>query len=554
LSEVLPDQAAAGAATVTSDVAVRDYLLDWCSKSLSDYPDLRLDNFSACWSDGRAFLYLIHRFRPNLVDPSRIPAMSAEERLRLAFALNERHLGVSSLLDPEDVNMPEPDERSLITYVSSIYDVVAEHRTPQQRQRQPLGAASGASIGDSSWEEYRRSALELLTWLRQSISSADLVGRDLTSGLSQMRAIAERFEAQRRADAEQRMAQKSALVRRYDELLSGVGNVGSVRIEPELRPDQLERAWERYNLAVNERERALQQRIAKLERLYKLGDSVRNEASEAEAQVRAIASELQSLSPDAHPMDAERALRGLTSGLSEVGQRVDKLFNQVQELREEQYSQAEHLYHRLCSLHLSLLGPEPPGGLGIREAGQPGRFRRHAEQLLQQGSTSAGGVGSGFYDEVASVSQAFSSSPAYADLRRCMAWIRQREEQLRRSQQPPAGADVAAVHDIAELLRRLSASVIQQRAQIDACESARAGLSAGEERETFDRLLGELDAAYRALLQAANRRLAETEELLAFMESAEAEVAWLAEKESEVLGHDWGSSGLDTDDVEIYFK
>uniref|UniRef100_A0A1I8F5V4 Calponin-homology (CH) domain-containing protein n=1 Tax=Macrostomum lignano TaxID=282301 RepID=A0A1I8F5V4_9PLAT len=536
LSEVLPDQAAAGAATVTSDVAVRDYLLDWCSKSLSDYPDLRLDNFSACWSDGRAFLYLIHRFRPNLVDPSRIPAMSAEERLRLAFALNERHLGVSSLLDPEDVNPAKPDERSLITY----------HRTPQQRQRQPLGAASGASIGDSSWREYRRSALELLTWLRQSTSSADLVGRDLTSGLSQMRAIAERFEAQHRADAEQRMAQNASAMS------------GSVRIEPELRPDQLERAWSATTWRVNERERALQQRIAKLERLYKLGDSVN------ERGLRSGSSGPGDRVGAAKPV-ARRTSDGRREGSPRLdfrpvrGRRVDKLFNQVQELREEQYSQAEHLYHRLCSLHLSYLDlNRQVDSASAKRASRAGsstsqQFRRHAEQLLQQGSTSAGGVGSGFYDEVASVSQAFSSSPAYADLRRCMAWIP--EEQLRRSQQPPAGADVAAVHDIAELLRRLSASVIQQRAQIDAaCESARAGLSAGEERETFDRLLGELDAAYRALLQAANRRLAETEELLAFMESAEAEVAWLAEKESEVLGHDWGSSGLDTDDVEIYFK
>lgn len=48
--------------------------------------------------------------------------VNARDRLHYAFETAEREWGVGPLLDPEDVDTDHPDEKSIITYVSSLYN------------------------------------------------------------------------------------------------------------------------------------------------------------------------------------------------------------------------------------------------------------------------------------------------------------------------------------------------------------------------------------------------------------------------------------------------
>jgi len=43
------------------------------------------------------------------------------KNLSQAFSIAEDKLGVSSLLDPQDVAVDKPDERSVMTYVAALY-------------------------------------------------------------------------------------------------------------------------------------------------------------------------------------------------------------------------------------------------------------------------------------------------------------------------------------------------------------------------------------------------------------------------------------------------
>ena len=68
---------------------------------LQDYPDVHISNFTTSWSDGLAFIALIHRFRPDLYDYEIVSRKPPNARLDYAFRIANKNLGIARLLDPE---------------------------------------------------------------------------------------------------------------------------------------------------------------------------------------------------------------------------------------------------------------------------------------------------------------------------------------------------------------------------------------------------------------------------------------------------------------------
>nr|XP_019960032.1 PREDICTED: dystrophin-like [Paralichthys olivaceus] len=99
-------------------------LLSWVRQNTRQYPQVNVVNFSSSWNDGLAFNALIHSHRPELFDWSSVEAKtSAIDRLEHAFSKAEQHLRIDRLLDPEDVAVPQPDKKSVIMYVTSLFQV-----------------------------------------------------------------------------------------------------------------------------------------------------------------------------------------------------------------------------------------------------------------------------------------------------------------------------------------------------------------------------------------------------------------------------------------------
>ncbi|GFV28786.1 plectin [Trichonephila clavipes] len=109
-----------------ASVTAREALLKWAQRTTERYTGVRITDFTSSWRDGLAFNAILHRNRPDILDFKSLRSRKAKENLELAFSIAEKEFGITRLLDPEDVDTPEPDEKSLITYISSLYDVFPE--------------------------------------------------------------------------------------------------------------------------------------------------------------------------------------------------------------------------------------------------------------------------------------------------------------------------------------------------------------------------------------------------------------------------------------------
>ncbi|EDO37708.1 predicted protein [Nematostella vectensis] len=115
------------------DLSAKDALLHWSKKVTQGYPKVDVKNFSSSWRDGFAFNAIIHRYRPDLVDFSKLSKTSPEANIEYAFHVAEKELNVPRLLDVEDVVVSEnPDEKSIMTYVASLYEVFPRTPTVQE--------------------------------------------------------------------------------------------------------------------------------------------------------------------------------------------------------------------------------------------------------------------------------------------------------------------------------------------------------------------------------------------------------------------------------------
>lgn len=88
----------------SGDMSAKEKLLLWTQKLTEGYSGLKCSNFTSCWSDGKVFNAIIHKYRPDLIDMEKVSIQSNQENLEQAFAVAES-LGVTRLLDPEGTSV-----------------------------------------------------------------------------------------------------------------------------------------------------------------------------------------------------------------------------------------------------------------------------------------------------------------------------------------------------------------------------------------------------------------------------------------------------------------
>ncbi|KAK3089398.1 hypothetical protein FSP39_003323 [Pinctada imbricata] len=101
-------------------------LLAWTGNAITKRYGIEIRDFGKSWRDGLAFNAIVHTIRPDLIDFESAKNQTARVNLENAFSVAENQLGIARLLDPEDVDVEKPDEKSIMTYVAQFLKAYPE--------------------------------------------------------------------------------------------------------------------------------------------------------------------------------------------------------------------------------------------------------------------------------------------------------------------------------------------------------------------------------------------------------------------------------------------
>ncbi|KAM4538788.1 plectin a isoform 3-T3 [Odontesthes bonariensis] len=496
----------------SDDMTAKEKLLLWSQRMVEGYQGLRCDNFTTGWRDGKLFNAIIHKHRPTLIDMGQVYRQTNQENLEQAFSVAERELGVTRLLDPEDVDVPHPDEKSIITYVSSLYDAMPRVPDVQDGVR--------ANELELRWQEYYEVVTLLLQWIRHHILVFE--ERKFPTSYEEIEVLWRQFLKFKETELPAKESDKNRSKHIFKSF-EGAVQAGQVKVPPGYHPFDVEKEWGRLHVAILERERLLRTEFERLERLQRIVSKVQMESGVCEEQLNQAETLLQS---DVRMMSAGKPAQHtaeVEADLEKAEGMIRFLFNDVQLLKDGRHLQAEQMYRRVYRLHERLVNLRSEYNLRLKSGvttTQIPMTQVHSVQVLQQSATRV-------RPELDEVTLRYVH-----DL---LGWV---EENQRRVDEGEWGSDLPNVESQLGSHRGLHQSVEEFRSKIERAKADESQISPVS-KAAYREYLGKLELQYGKLLNASKARLRYLVELHTFVSAATKELMWLNEKEEEEVNYDW---------------
>uniref|UniRef100_A0A452V6K9 Calponin-homology (CH) domain-containing protein n=1 Tax=Ursus maritimus TaxID=29073 RepID=A0A452V6K9_URSMA len=533
----------------SGDMSAKEKLLLWTQKVTAGYTGIKCTNFSSCWSDGKMFNALIHRYRPDLVDMERVQIQSNRENLEQAFEVAER-LGVTRLLDAEDVDVPSPDEKSVITYVSSIYD--AFPKVPEG------GEGISATEVDSRWQEYQSRVDSLIPWIKQhTILMSD---KSFPQNPVELKALYNQYIHFKETEILAKEREKGRIEELY-KLLEVWIEFGRIKLPQGYHPNDVEEEWGKLIIEMLEREKSLRPAVERLELLLQIANKIQNGALNCEEKLTLAKNTLQA---DAAHLESGQPVQCESDVIMYI-QECEGLIRQLQVdlqiLRDENYYQLEELAFRvmrlqdeLVTLRLECTNLYRKGHFTSLELAPPSTLTTthlKAEPLTKGTHSSS----TSWFRKPMTRAElvSISSSEDEGNLRfvyELLSWVEEMQMKLERAEW---GNDLPSVELQLETQQHIHASVEELGSSVK-----EARLYEGKMSQNFHtsyvETLGKLETQYCKLKETSSFRMRHLQSLHKFVSRATAELIWLNEKEEEELAYDWSDNNPNISAKRNYFS
>uniref|UniRef100_A0A674CVA4 Dystonin n=1 Tax=Salmo trutta TaxID=8032 RepID=A0A674CVA4_SALTR len=494
----------------SEDMTAKERLLMWSQQMTEGYVGVRCDNFTSSWRDGRLFNAIIHKYRPDLVDMARVSGQTSRSNLEQAFSVAER-LGVARLLDPEDVDVQTPDEKSVITYVSTLYDVFP---------KVPDGVDGiNANDVDIKWVEYQNMVNYLSQWLKHNV--AVMSDRAFPNNPVELKALYTQYLQFKENEIPLKETEKSKIKHLYKMLEVWI-EFGRIHLPQGYHPNDVEKEWGKLIVAMLEREKSLRPEVDRLEMLQQIATRVQRDCVNGEDKLALARAALQS--------DAKRLESGVqfqneaeTAGhLLECENLLRQQVVDIQILLDGKYYYSDQLVQR-CKLTAfsryhathrhkgNILGMAPGDLQHLKQM----QIRKPlCKSLLVDPNMTEDEVNINFVQDL-------------------INWVEEMQVQLDRGDW---GSDLPSVETHLENHKGVHRAIEEFQMSLKEAKLSEIQMT---QKLSYSEKLGKLETQYGKLQNCSRERQKNLESLHDFVSRATMELIWLNEKEEEEVAFDW---------------
>ncbi|XP_054739774.1 dystonin isoform X9 [Anastrepha obliqua] len=511
------------------NVSAREALLRWARRSTLRYPGVRVNDFTSSWRDGLAFSALVHRNRPDLLDWRKARTDRPRERLEHAFHIVEKEYGVTRLLDPEDVDTNEPDEKSLITYISSLYDVF-----PEPPSIHPLFDMES----QRRVHEYRDLAHQFIYWCREK--TAYLQERSIPPTVIEIKRLLNDLHCFRNEEVLARKNEKQKLIQIYNELERYFESIGEIDVESELRPETIEKVWYRMLSSLSDRELILQQELERLERMQRLADKVQRELKHIDVKISDLETVINEESrriERLHPIDAKSVVESLETEIRHLEEPIQDMHQDCLVLNEGRYTHGAELLSKANKLHQRWTNLHAHFNSSLVQKLTELKYPVHETTVTRQTRTII-------------ESRQIETNSNFRDLQDHIEWCQSKLKQLHAADY---GSDLPSVKDEFRRQQEEHKNIEKFHSTILTDERQQTKFS-GDELRLYLQRLNQLQKLYAELLSTSTKRLSDLDALQIFLAEASAELQWLNEKELVEITRDWSDKHLELTLVHRYYE
>ncbi|XP_069344206.1 alpha-actinin-1 isoform X6 [Eulemur rufifrons] len=271
------------------ETSAKEGLLLWCQRKTAPYKNVNIQNFHISWKDGLGFCALIHRHRPELIDYGKLRKDDPLTNLNTAFDVAEKYLDIPKMLDAEDiVGTARPDEKAIMTYVSSFYHAFSGAQKAETAANRICKVLAVNQENEQLMEDYEKLASDLLEWIRRTIPW--LENRVPENTMHAMQQKLEDFRDYRRLHKPPKVQEKCQLEINFNTLQTKL----RLSNRPAFMPSEgrmvsdINNAWGCLEQVEKGYEEWLLNEIRRLERLDHLAEKFRQKASIHEAWTDAV--------------------------------------------------------------------------------------------------------------------------------------------------------------------------------------------------------------------------------------------------------------------------